>query len=183
MNRTSAEIQKEIIAKFGFFPPFFAPALDTPDILENLWQQTLSAYLNNPIPALFKEKLAAMLARYCSVPYCLMCHSSNLSPLGMSASEVLELLETAPLNSAQLNLMTQDFDDTRRLGWPEAGSKIEDAVLSCCISIFLSQDTEFCQKKLKSFLEPHLYQYLNIFLAYNRTALSWAELNPELSAF
>ncbi len=182
MNRSSAEIQAEIIEKFGFFPPFFAPALDTPDILENLWQQTLSAYLNNPIPDLFKEKLAAVLARYCTVPYCLMCHSSNLSPLGMSAGEVLELLETAPLDYAEISLITKEFDGSRIIGWPSAGSKAEEAVLSCCVSIFLSQDAELCQKKLKSFLEPNMYQYLNIFLAYNRTALSWAELNPELSA-
>jgi hypothetical protein len=38
--RTSKQIQTEIEAKFGFFPPFFSPALQNPQVLENLWQQT-----------------------------------------------------------------------------------------------------------------------------------------------
>ena len=61
MTRTSDEIRAEIEGRFGFFPPFFAPAFPTPAVLENLWGQTLSAYLGNPLPALFKEKLNAYL--------------------------------------------------------------------------------------------------------------------------
>ena len=59
--RTSAEIRNEIENQFGFFPPFFEPAMATPGVLESLWQQTLAAYVENPIPELFKEKLAAYL--------------------------------------------------------------------------------------------------------------------------
>lgn len=69
--RPVEEIKAEIEERFGFFPPFFAPALESPPVLSNLWQQTLSAYVNNPLPALFKEKLFAYLSRYCAVPYCI----------------------------------------------------------------------------------------------------------------
>ena len=82
LARASKQIKAKIEGKFGYFPPFFAPALETPEILENLWQQTLSAYVNNPLPALFKEKLFAYLSRYCAVPYCIICHSCALRPLG-----------------------------------------------------------------------------------------------------
>ncbi|MBV8884559.1 MAG: hypothetical protein JO235_11265, partial [Chroococcidiopsidaceae cyanobacterium CP_BM_RX_35] len=96
LNRTSEQIKTEITAKFGFVPPFFGPAEQTPQVLENLWQQTLSAYINNPLPALFKEKLSAYLSRFCTVPYCMICHSCALRPLGLKAREVLELLEAPP---------------------------------------------------------------------------------------
>jgi hypothetical protein len=39
-----------------------------------------------------KEQLSAYLSRYCSVLYCVVCHSCALRPLGMSAREVLELI-------------------------------------------------------------------------------------------
>lgn len=64
-SRTSNEIKIEIESQLGFFPPFFEPALGLPVILENLWQQTLNGYIRNPLPELFKENLAACLARNC----------------------------------------------------------------------------------------------------------------------
>lgn len=73
-KRTSEQIKAEIESTLGFVPPFFEPALQTPQVLENLWQQTLAAYLNNPLPTLFKEKLSAYLSRFCALPYCMVCH-------------------------------------------------------------------------------------------------------------
>ena len=106
--RTSQQIETEIEEKFGFFPPFFSPALQTPLVLENLWQQTCAAYIDNPLPSLFKEKLSAYLSRFCPVPYCLVCHSCSLRELGMQAREILNLLETPPPSR-------QDVDQHLRL--------------------------------------------------------------------
>lgn len=86
--KNSSAIQQAIINKIGFVPPFFLPAIDQPELLENLWNQTVLGYLENPLPHLFKEKIAALLARYCPVQYCLFCHTSTLSPLGMSADMI-----------------------------------------------------------------------------------------------
>lgn len=181
MARSAQEICLEIEAKLGFFPPFFEPALQRPDVLENLWQQTLSAYVNNPIPIRFKEKLAAYLARFCTVPYCLMCHSASLKPLGMTSKEVLNFLTTAPLNYEELAEKTKSLQTARIVGWPEQDSDIENAILHCCVAIFLNQDSMHCQLKLREALNEDYYSLLASFLAYNRTALSWAESYPELS--
>lgn len=94
--RTSKQIIAEIEERFGFLPPFFEPALQNPQVLENLWQQTLLAYIDNPLPALFKEKLSAYLSRYCAIPYCMIYHSCTLRALGMKALEVLDLLKSPP---------------------------------------------------------------------------------------
>lgn len=179
-TRTSTEIRSEIEARFGFFPPFFEPALPTPRVLESLWQQTLAAYIENPIPSLFKEKLTASIARFCTVPYCLLCHSSALRPLGMKSSEVLKLLQEDPLDYSELAFQAKKLGLQKLIEWPEAGSETEICIFNCCLAIFLNQDAEDCQAKLRQVLPNDLYDYLNLFLAYNKTCLSWAEAHPEL---
>lgn len=177
----SQKIQQEIEACLGFFPPFFEPALATPMVLRSLWQQTLTAYVQNPLPALFKEKLAALLARYCTVPYCLMCHSASLRPLGLSAQQVLELLQAPPLSLEQLREELAFLEDhSQEEGWPEAGSPREKVVLNCSLAVFQGGDP-LCQERLKGLLSPQDYAYLTLFLLYNRTCLSWAEANPSLA--
>src|SRR6476469_10658458 len=147
IGRNSEQIRAEIEAKFGFIPPFFEPAAQTPQILENLWQQTLSAYVNNPLPALFKEKLSAYLSRFCAVAYCMVCHSCTLRPLGLNAREVLQLLE------APLPIETDVDEHLRRLRsqpellvlWPEPNSILEESLLYCSIFIAMQRDgSEYC---------------------------------------
>lgn len=90
---TSEFVTAEIEGRFGFLPSFFAPALPAPDVLELLWRQTLTAYLDNPLPAVFKERLFAYLSRLRSNAYCAVCHSCQLRELGLSGHEIYDLLE------------------------------------------------------------------------------------------
>jgi phosphoserine phosphatase RsbU/P len=179
--RSTEIIKEEIIKKLGFIPPFFEPAYSSPLMLENLWQQTVSAYLDNPLPDLFKEKLAALIARYCSVPYCLICHSSTLKPLGMSATQVLDLLEQPSASFEELEKRAESIPDKRLEAWPASGSELENAIMDCAIAIYLYVDSERCHAKLRELLNEEDYSYLILFLAYNRTCLTWAEGHPELS--
>ena len=48
---------REISGRFGLIPNFFMSAPDAPEIVEKLWDFAKSAYLDNPIPSLFKERL------------------------------------------------------------------------------------------------------------------------------
>ena len=181
--RTSTQIRAEIEEKLGFFPPFFAPAQETPEVLENLWQQTLSAYINNPLPDLFKEKLSAYLSRFCELPYCLICHSCSLSYLGMSAPEVLELLEspspTEPEIRVQLNRLVASAPLTT---WPEPNSALEDSLIFCATSIFLRLNlTEHCRKEIHRLLGTVNYNYLTSLLAYVQTCHLWVETHSEIA--
>src|ERR671932_112918 len=183
-GRSSEQIRAEIEAEFGFIPPFFEPAAQTPQVLENLWQQTLSAYVNNPLPALFKEKLSAYLSRFCRVPYCMICHSCTLRPLGLKAREILELLE------APLPVETDVDEHLRKLAaqpellvfWPESNSILEESLLSCSIFMALQGDgIEHCRNELRRLLGLENYQHLVAFIAYVKTCHVWIEAHPEIT--
>lgn len=182
--RTSAEIKSEIQAKFGFVPPFFEPAESSPQVFENLWQQTLLAYVSNPLAPLFKEKLSAYLSRYCAVPYCMVCHSCSLRPLGMQAKEVLELLESPPPTELEIG------KHLKRLAayagqltiLPEPHSDLEESLLACSVFITLEQEqAEYCRVELRRILGPENYQHLVTFSAYVKTCHAWMEAHPEVA--
>ena len=181
--RSSEQIKAEIELKFGFVPPFFVPASKTPQVLENLWQQTLSAYVNNPFPTLFKEKLSAYLSRFCAVPYCMICHSCSLRPLGMRAKEVLELLEATVPNSTDIEkhfskLAGQsDFS----IDCLEPNSQIEESLLYCSMYIALPDCSEHYRLRLRRVLGTVYYQHLVAFIAYIKTCHVWMEAHPEVA--
>ncbi len=182
--RNSEQIKAEIVEKFGFFPPFFSPAEQNPQVLENLWQQTLSAYIGNPLSPLFKEKLAAYLSRYCAIPYCMICHSCSLRPLGVKARQVLELLELpSPENldiDAHLKILAVDRDRLRDLS--ELNSVLEDSLLYC--AIFISQEREqadYYRSELRRLLGSVNYQHLVTFIAYVKMCHAWMEAHPEVA--
>ncbi|OUL36916.1 hybrid sensor histidine kinase/response regulator [Nostoc sp. T09] len=181
--RTSRQITTEIEEKFGFFPPFFSPALATPKILENLWQQTLAAYVENPLPSLFKEKLSAYLSRFCPVPYCLVCHSCSLRELGMQAQEILTFLESAPPDEQEverhLHLLAAQADVLKILS--DLNSILEESLLCCSIFIALKTDlSEDYRDELRHILGDENYDYLVTFIAYVKTCHEWMKAHPEV---
>ncbi|QRK10735.1 GAF domain-containing protein [Archangium violaceum] len=153
-------------------------------MLENLWQQTIHAYLQSPLPVLFRERLFAYLSRYCEVPYCLVCHSCALRPLGMKASEVLELLEALPPAHGAIDetLARMEAMGGEPGAWPESGSAQEEDLFRCCVFLFVQQaHAERCRERVRRLLGPVLYAHLTLFLAYVKSCHLWVEAHPELS--
>ncbi len=138
-STANEQLAETIRQFFGFLPPIFAPAQQTPLVQQNLYQQTISAYIHNPLPLLFKEQLFSYLSRYCSVRYCIVSHSCALRSLGMTASQVLTLLETPPLTDLEIDTyihilatITSPIQD-----WPEPRSEAERSLFLCAIFLFL----------------------------------------------
>jgi hypothetical protein len=73
-----AEFEREVAARFGLVPNFFRSAPDAPFIVRELWKFAKSAYLDTPIPTLFKERLFVYLSRFCEVRYCITRHCGFL---------------------------------------------------------------------------------------------------------
>jgi len=181
--RTSEQVRSEIEQTFGFFPPFYEPALASPQVLENLWQQTLSAYIENPLSALFKEKLNALLSRFCAAPYCIIVHSAALRPLGMTAQQVLALLDAPPSDpTTELPLGGLPVPTSEEATAPTPDSLLEKTLLYCATPVFLERaDAPACQAELRRLLGPRLYSHLVAYLAYIKTCHTWIEAHPEVS--
>lgn len=185
MNHVRSYLNKTEIAKqLGYFPAFLLPAINSSLILRSLIQQTLSAYVNNPLPNIFKEKLFVYLSRYFGISYLTICHSCTLKSLGISASEILAL-ETigSPQTEAEIEadldlLQNQNCD---RYNW-QTNEQLETSLLRCSLVIFLdpTQATN-CIKTLKKLLGNVYYNYLVILLGYIKLCHQWVDGNPQIS--
>ncbi|MBD0387554.1 MAG: EAL domain-containing protein [Nostoc sp. C3-bin3] len=182
--RTSAEIKAEIAKKFGFVPSFFEPAEQNIQALENLWQQTLCAYVNNPLSPMLKEKLFAYLSRYCALPYCIICHSCHLRTLGVEAQQILNLLESPPPTitdiDAYLNILA--CSPSQLINLSDLNEALEKSLLYCSIFIFLEPEQgKDCRSHLRRLLGLVNYQHLITFLSYIKMCHLWIEAHPEVS--
>ncbi len=182
----SQQIQADIQATLGFIPPFFRPAFQNPPILESLWRQTCSLYLENPLPDIFKEKLSAYLSRFCAIPYCLICHSCSLYALGIEAHRILELLASPLPTATTVEQYLQTLAHyPAELGIPtDASPDLEASLLGCSIQVALQSDqAEPCRAALRRVLGVKFYQYLLSFIAYVKACHSWVEAHVEEIAY
>src|SRR4051812_13750309 len=58
-----SDFERDVAGRFGLVPHFFSSAPDAPEIIEKLWAFAESAYLGNPMPSVFKERLFVYLSR------------------------------------------------------------------------------------------------------------------------
>lgn len=179
--KSSLEIQTEIEGKLGFLPSFFLPALETPEVLESLWRQTLAAEFDNPLPALFRESVFSHLSQYCSVSYSLVCHCCALHALGKNAEEILKRLEGEILSEGEV-LLFLSFEKSPIKSWPDPGSRLWEALFAASVRIFLkSVHSSRYRKELRRLLGP-LYAHLTVFLSFIKTSHHWLEAHPEISS-
>lgn len=181
MNKTPDQLRSEIQGRLGSFPAIFEPATNSPEILQNLWLQTQQSYLDNPLPPLFKEKLSALLARFCEVSHCLIFHTARLHSLGMHGTDVLKLLQSPELSIQALTKKAISLGLSKPATSIPPESELESCVLQLAISLYLHREVLKCQSKLKELLAPDLYQHLTILISYNRTTFTWSESHPEVA--
>ena len=173
--KTIAEIKAEIVEEFGFFPAFFEPAIPTPTVLENLWQQTKSADINNPLPPLLKQKLWAYLSKYSSNVYFQIERCLTLLDSGMEAAEILELLRMPePTNTGKIASELANFDNNNY-------SLSEECLLKAAMFMYSPNNN---YRKILSIVRRVLgavnYNHLIAFLNYIRWSNQWVESYPEI---
>ncbi len=81
------DFEREVASRFGLVPNFFRSSPDAPHVVRELWAFAKSAYLDTPIPTLFKERLFVYLSRFCEVRYCITRHCGFLLGLGRAAGD------------------------------------------------------------------------------------------------
>src|SRR5579859_8061218 len=82
-----SSFEAEVRRRFGVVPNFFRLASANPLITTNLWGFAKFAYLDNPLPSLFKERLFVYLSRFCDVRYCIARHVGFLAGLGHASGD------------------------------------------------------------------------------------------------
>jgi len=186
-------LKNEIALRFGVLPNFFRLASPDPKIASNLWGFAQFAYLDNPLPSLFKERLFVYLSRFCEIRYCIARHVGFLVGLGYPAGDssclpqqvesILPLLRRPLPAGKELRphfAICAEFASPLA-SFPEVDSPGEEALFACATHVFLqTPDASRAHKVLVRALGASDLERLNLLLAFVRTAHYWTKLHPEL---
>ena len=192
-NSEREELNEEVRGRFGVLPSFFQTAKEAPGLTAILWGFAKGAYLDLPLPSLFKERLFVYLSRFCEVRYCVVRHCGFLIGHGRPAGD-----KNAPLTSVEdaLELLKRPYPDAKALkqsiellknlkvplkSIPEANTELESALFHCASEIFLSpHSSEGFRYTLRNALGDKNFEYVMGYLAFIQTAHFWTLTHPEL---
>ena len=189
----SLRFRREVEDRFGVLPNFFCPADAAPGLVEDLWTFAKSAYLDSPLPSVFKERLFVHLSRFCEVRYCIVRHAGFLIGQGRPAGDagaapetveqVIEMLRRPLPEGAALAAIFE------RLEWvslgerlPEPHSECEADLFDALTIMFLApRDTVRARAAVRAAVGDALFELLVAYLSFVRTAHYWSEMHPELT--
>ncbi len=190
---TDTLLHAELADRFGVVPNFFRLSSDAPEITASLWGFAKFAYLDNPLPSLFKERLFVYLSRFCEVRYCIARHVGFLVGLGRpsgdrhcppeTVEQALRLIRR-PLprgDDLEPHVALLEAFAPSAPALPESDTPAEVAVFACATHVFLqTPQAARCLEALQRTFGGTTFQHMLVFLAFVRTAHFWTELHPEL---
>ena len=189
-----SELEKRVEERFGVLPNFFLLAPEAPEIIEKLWAFAQAAYLDNPLPSVFKERLFVHLSRFCAVRYCIARHVGFLVGLGhpagdptvrtQSVADVVKLLRRPFPRGQELQsrLSLCAACPAPIVEMPMPDTQMEDGIFVLAAHVFLTtSDYLLCLDALARLFGPTRLQYLLLFLAFVRAAHYWTETHPEIA--
>ena len=188
-----AAFEVEVKGRFGILPNFFSSARAAPDLIQQLWGFAKAGYLDNPMPALFKERLFVWLSRFCPARYCIVRHVGFLLGHGRPAGDpdaptlgVAEVIGLLKRPTPWARDMSSTFACLEALpeplaAWPEAGTEMEELIFACAALIFVEPArSERARQALLHATGPRHFELLCGFLTFVRTAHYWTMLHPEI---
>ena len=185
--------QREVASRFGLVPNFFASAPEAPEVIERLWDFAKTAYLDNPIPSLFKERLFVYLSRFCEARYCIVRHcaflvgrghsSGDASVVVQTVEQAIKLLKMPPPWDLDLKVVLGSLEALPAIGeWPAAETEPEDWFIAAATLVFAEPArSERARNALHRFLGGNRFEHLLGLLAFIRTAHYWTVLHPQLT--
>ena len=183
----------EVADRFGVLPNFFCSADAAPGLTERLWEFAKSAYLDNPLPSVFKERLFVHLSRFCIARYCIVRHVGFLlgqgRPAGDGAAqpetvdEVVALLrrpipDAEALDAALGRLSARTAAETI----PEPRAEFEHDLFDALTVLFLTPLAPGpVRGALRAAVGETNLEFLLAFMAFIRAAHYWTETHSELA--
>jgi PAS domain S-box-containing protein len=194
VGNAASDLENRVEERFGVLPNFFRLAPETPEITEKLWGFAQTAYPDNPLPSVFKERLFVHLSRFCAVRYCIGRHVGFLVGLGrpagdptvraQSVADVVKLLRQPFPRGQELQSRLSLCAACRApiVEMPMANTQMEDAIFVLTAHVFLkTSDYVLCLEALARLFGPVRLQYLLLFLVFVRAAHYWTETHPEIA--
>src|SRR5262245_59726640 len=188
------QLWDEIEARFGVCPSFFKLAQNEPAIARNLFKQAEFAYLDNPMPAHFKERLFTWLSRFCEVRYCVALHCAFLTGRGrvagdasapqLSPEQALALLKELMPDKEELPGYLRALEGTSAPldDWPDIDSDLGRRFRVACAVVFLDPvHAAPWLRELRRLLGSVRYEQLMLFLAFVGAEHFWTEVDTELA--
>jgi signal transduction histidine kinase len=188
-ERFSAEVRQ----RFGVLPNFFCTAASAPGLIEKIWGFAKSAYLDNPLPSVFKERLFVHLSRFCEIRYCIVRHVGFLIGEGKPAGDATALPHTVEQTLALLRKRLPDAGrleqalkrlevQNARVPIPELDSQLESDLFDALTIMFVApQRAVRARRAIIAALGETTFECLTAFLAFVRTAHYWTETHPTLA--
>ena len=186
-------LAQEVEVRFGLVPNFFCTATAALGLIDELWAFAKSAYLDSPLPSLFKERLFVYLSRFCPVRYCIVRHVGFLIGEGRPAGDASAPPETI---EQAIALLTRPAPCTRVLEQalarletltgvtqiPAPGTELETYLFDALTIIFLEPRlSERARNAVRCAFGEQKFEILVAYLAFIRTAHYWTETHPELA--
>jgi len=190
--RGADEFAAEVRSRFGVLPNFFCTAASAPGLIEELWGFAKSAYLDSPLPSLFKERLFVHLSRFCEIRYCIVRHVGFLVGEGRPAGDSSVRPQTV---QQAIALLSRPVPDAKRLDTslsvlegiaspiaiPEAEAELEGTLFDALTILFIDpRGGSRARLAIAHAFGETAFEILTAFLAFVRTAHYWTETHPTL---
>jgi hypothetical protein len=184
--------EREVTGCFGVMPNFFCSASAAPGLIEEMWAFAKSAYIDSPLPSLFKERLFVQLSRFCEVRYCIIRHVGFLIGEGRPAGDPKVRPETI---EQVITLLQRPVPDANGLAAvfarleshvqskdiPAPGTQAEYDLFDALTVMFLEPIRwERAGEAVRRAVGDGAFEILTAFLAFVRTAHYWTETHPRL---
>ena len=188
-----AGFRDEVAERFGVLPNFFCSAEAAPGLIERLWDFAKSAYLDNPLPSLFKERLFVHLSRFCVVRYCIVRHVGFLVGHGRPAGDesvepetvdkVIALLRrTVPVSEALEAALGRLSARTVIEPIPAPRTEFEHDLFDALTVLFLTPLAPgHVREAVRTAVGETNLEFLLAFMAFIRAAHYWTETHSERS--
>jgi PAS domain S-box-containing protein len=188
-----ATFEHEVSGCFGVMPNFFCSASAAPGLIEELWAFAKSAYIGNPLPSLFKERLFVHLSRFCEVRYCIIRHVGFLIGEGRPAGDpkvrpetieqVITLLQRPVPDGNELTGVFARLESHGELSdVPAPGTQAEYDLFDALTVMFLEpRKWERAGEAVRHAVGDGKFEFLTAYLAFVRTAHYWTETHPKLA--
>ena len=194
--QSKAAFEQEIQARLGLVPSLYLSAPAAPEVLQRFWREGIDAYLDNPLPALFKERLVVYLSLLRNARYCLARHAGYLlggehgHPAGDAEAaphtvpELIALMRTPRPEAAQLQPALQRLLATPAAlaSLPPAGDPLEQAMFIACGALYLDAErNQPARDAIAHVMGRQLSEQLFALMAYVAKLHFWAGLHEEIA--